>query len=282
MRTALIDADILVYQAAAVSEKVIDWGDGLWTIHAYEEDGIRSIAAQVDRILEATEADDFLMCLSTESNEGFRVQVLPTYKGNRSKTRPPMLRAFLKQYVLDNYKTYLKPTLEGDDILGILMTHPTLIKGEKVCCTLDKDLKTIPGQHYDFGKRLHFTVTPEEAHFYHMQQALSGDTTDGYSGCPSIGTETAIEYLSSGLKEVPYEHVLKSGANKGTSVQRWRKEPAENLWEIVVSLYEKAGLCEEEALVQAQVARICQHQDYDFKKKEVVLWTPKTQTQRTR
>ena len=39
-KIALIDADVLVFQAAVVAEKATDWGDGVWTLHADEGDGL--------------------------------------------------------------------------------------------------------------------------------------------------------------------------------------------------------------------------------------------------
>jgi DNA polymerase-1 len=42
----------------------------------------------------------------------------------------------------------------------------------------------------------------------------------------------------------------------------------------VVAAFESKGLTEEDALVQARVARICRASDYDFKTKEVKLWNP--------
>jgi DNA polymerase-1 len=109
-------------------------------------------------------------------------------------------------------------------------------------------MKTIPGAHYNYGKQESYTVTEDEANWYHLMQALTGDTTDGYPGCPGIGKVTA-------------ERVL-IGEHGGP------------LWPRVVEQYVKKGLSEEVALMNARVARILRHTDYDFKKKEVVLWTP--------
>ena len=38
--------------------------------------------------------------------------------------------------------------------------------------------------------------------------------------------------------------------------------------------FEKKGLTEDDALLQARVARILRASDYDFKKKEPIMWTP--------
>jgi 5'-3' exonuclease len=247
--TALIDADILIYQAAAAAETPVNWGAGIWTLHAFEQDAVRLLSDHYEKIMEKTYATQAIMCISCPSSEGWRKQVLPTYKENRADVRPPMLREFLKEHVRENYTTFERPTLEGDDILGILATkgkkHPD---EEVIVCSLDKDLKTIPGRHYNFGKDSFLEITEDQADYWHLMQALTGDTTDGYKGCPGVGEVTA-EKLLHGITP-------------------------EDRWAVVCKAYEKKGLGEEEALVQARVARICRASDYDFNKKEVKLWNP--------
>jgi DNA polymerase-1 len=41
-----------------------------------------------------------------------------------------------------------------------------------------------------------------------------------------------------------------------------------------VEAYAKKNLTADDALVQARVARILRHTDYNFKTKEPILWTP--------
>jgi len=50
--------------------------------------------------------------------------------------------------------------------------------------------------------------------------------------------------------------------------------PVEKWWEMIVAAYKAKGLGEEVALQNAQVARILQYTDYNFKAKEVILWQP--------
>ena len=256
MTTALVDADILAYQAAATSEQSIQWDDGLWTLHAFESEGERRFDEMLASIVEATKADKVLLALS--DSENWRKAVLPTYKSNRAATRKPLLLKHLKDRALDKYAAYLRPTLEGDDCLGILGTMKKT--GDCIICSLDKDFKTIPGRHYNFGRKEFFEVTLQQADYWHMMQTLTGDTTDGYTGCPGIGPKTA-------------EKILQAALDEGTT----EANPAqlrEIYWQHVVKAYAKAGLSEEEALTQARVARICRNSDYDFKTKQVILWSP--------
>ena len=36
-RVLLIDGDILCYKVALQNEEAINWGEGLWTLHCYED-----------------------------------------------------------------------------------------------------------------------------------------------------------------------------------------------------------------------------------------------------
>lgn len=277
--TALIDGDILVYQAALEAEHEHRWPDGYWTYHANEVDGQQGFQRALDKILDEVKATDFLIALSEPvAALNWRLKVLPTYKSNRKHVRRPLIRRHLNQWVMETFsdRVYLRPGLEGDDVLGILNTHPTLVKGPKLVASIDKDFRTIPGDHYNQKTGERFTVTLEEADRYHMRQTLMGDSTDGYDGCPGVGGTTAEAFLDAPYMSVPYQHVMKSGKRKGTEELRYREEPTDDLWAAIVSLYESKGLSEEVALAQARVARICRHTDYDFKQKKVILWVPPT------
>jgi DNA polymerase-1 len=240
----LIDADVLCYQAVSVNEKEIDWGDGTWTMHTNMEACRTHLVNAVDTLLDEAGCAEPIMAFS--DSENFRKTILPTYKDNRKKTRKPMGYKDLEAFAQDRWQSYTRPTLEGDDILGILATHPKILSGSKVIWSIDKDLKQIPGHHYLMDEVTE--ITPEEGYLFHMMQTLTGDRTDGYDGCPGVGPKKAEKALE-GL-------------------------PQDDWWPAVVETYEKSGLNEAEALIQAQVACICQAHHYDFKKKEVRPWQP--------
>lgn len=249
MRTLLIDGDILVYRITAAAEVPIDWGNDLWTLHADMSECRDALDRQIDMYLEELKADGVVLAFSPDRN--FRYRVYPQYKSHRQGKRKPVTYVPLKAYAHEKYKTFERPDLEGDDVLGILATSPVIVKGEKVIVSLDKDLKTIPGLICDMREPITIQdISEEEADYNHMYQTLIGDTADGYHGCPGIGPKTAEKLLDG----VPKTYA--------------------NMWPVVVQAYEKKGLSEEVALVQAQIARICRRDDYDFKRKEVILWNP--------
>jgi DNA polymerase-1 len=250
LRTLLIDADILAYQFASSAQKqAIKWSPDQTEV---EHDDIADVTPQVDSWLDTIKtklnADALIVCLSCATVDGWRVQLLPTYKAGRGEK--PVLLAQVKQHLRSTYRTFERPTLEADDVMGILATHPTLVQGKKCIVSIDKDMRSIPGWLFDWKKmdKPEF-ITVEEADRTHMMQTLTGDTCDNYKGCPGIGAVKAAALLDA-------ENMC------GTA------------WERVVMRYVSKGLTEADALIQARVARICRSTEYDFLRKEVRLWNP--------
>lgn len=254
-RTLLIDGDTLIYEAAAAHEYEAQWEEWLWTVHGNLTASIQHLDETVAEIRDRLTADDMIVALSDDAR--WRPTVMPEYKGNRRKTRKPVTYKALREYCREVYTVFQRPTLEGDDVLGILATHPQFVKGEKIIVSIDKDMQTIPGLHFNYAhargsedyESFVRSISETQADAYHLLQTLTGDKTDNYPGCPGIGPVKGVKLLEG--------------------------QPLADGWRIVVEAYAKAGLGEEVALQNARVARICRHTDYDFKKKEVVLWQPR-------
>lgn len=247
MRTLLVDADIIAYKIAAREEQAIEWDRDRWTICGDMAEARIAAATYLETLQEELEADFLILALSDDTN--FRKKIFPGYKAGRAPEKKPVLLSPLKEWLAKNYACYRRPNLEGDDVLGILLTSPHIVKGEKILVSLDKDMKTLPGLHAHMEERLVFEVSPREADYRHMLQTLTGDRTDGYPGCPGVGPAKAEKLLA-----------------EGDGVTEW--------WPLVLKAYAKAKLGPKQALLQARLARILRHTDYDFKRKEVKLWNP--------
>jgi 5'-3' exonuclease len=250
VRTILIDADVLAYQSAAACEVATDWGEGYWTWHCDINEVKHAIITGIEKAVQTLNGNDYRLCL-TDSAGNFRRSVLPTYKGNRANVKKPLVLRAIRQWLIDDLGAYFRPGLEGDDCLGIL--HTMGMKGETVVLSIDKDMKTVPGLFCrDLSTEEIVSISESEADYWHLFQTLTGDATDGYSGCPGIGPKKAEAILAPWDAEVDVA----------------------TMWKQIVKVYEKAGLSEEEALVQARVARILRASDYDFNNKRPILWTP--------
>lgn len=241
-RVLLIDADVIAYEACASCEREVEFEPGYFTYHSEFEEVLTTFDLTLANWITALDGDDAKLCL-TDSLGNFRKAVLPTYKGKRSKK--PLALKYLKDFLVENRGAFWRPGLEGDDCMGILATMRTSSTDERIIVSPDKDMMQIPGLMVRWPSTTITPHTSEEADLFHLTQTLTGDPTDGYTGCPGIGPVKAAALLA--------------------------KSPT---WETVVKAYEKAGLTEADALVQARVARILRATDYDFEKKEPILWTP--------
>lgn len=241
-RTVLIDADILCYTIAHINEQPTEFANGLFVLWADSNKAIMDLDEEIDRIVDKVDADDYILCLT--HSENFRKDILPSYKSNRSSNRKPMLLPFLRDHIVKNLRHDVRKGLEGDDLLGIYATHPDL-DGEYVIYSADKDMKTIPALLWNEEDGQIVKVSEEEANRNWLFQTLTGDTTDGYKGCPKVGPVAANKILDEDCS-----------------------------FDAVVKAYEKAGLSKFEAAQQAQVARILRFENYDLETDTIKVWSP--------
>lgn len=245
MTLALIDGDLIAYRSAVVQQKAYNWGDGV-TSNALTGSPQEAIDAALQLTLawaKLARCRDIRVLLTGSGN--FRKRILPSYKANRGTGKPlvyfQVVEAMWARFACDRVDG-----LEADDLMGILLTTPKY--ADAVCVTLDKDLRTIPGRHLNPLKEQKAVVVEEpEANWRWLMQTLMGDTSDGYTGIPKVGPKKAEAILGS-------DRTLTA------------------MWPRVVAAYRKAGLTEDDALLQARVARILRREDYDLTTKEILLW----------
>lgn len=243
----LFDADMFCYSCASSVERPVNWGDGLWTLHAFEDDATNKFDSVIrdvtTRVLDKLNWDgeyEIVMCFSDSKN--FRKDYLPTYKLARGNKSKPVVYYPLKEWIENEYDSISIEYLEADDVLGIMATDPNETS-KIVIVSGDKDMKTIPTTIYNFLQDTLITYTEDESKYWHLYQTLVGDVTDGYSGCPSFGDKTTRKLLD-----------------------------VECSWEAVEAQYIKKGLTAEDALVQARVAKILHYKDYQ--NGSVIDWLP--------
>jgi DNA polymerase-1 len=263
-RTILVDGDIFIYKAAFTSETVVQFDDDNWVSNADEGEARQTFDAMIYALAERLKSDRIVLCLSDPA-ANWRKALYPAYKQQRTKTRRPILLKPLREYAAGitsigklPVKVYARPTLEADDVLGILATHPTLVPGKKCICSIDKDLLQIPGWHHNVDKNETKKVEEYAGDIWHLTQTLVGDVVDNYPGCPGIGPKKAEVLLSNAYKEFPGDPAFDTRL----------------AWGYVRTAFEKKGLTEADALVQARIARICRNTEYDFATKQVKPWSP--------
>lgn len=200
--TPLIDADIVLYEAAYKAQQKDEAGELIPTSveKAYEifdkiiKDICSDVYATEEPILFLTGKGNFRDNLATRS----------VYKGNRTKPKP---------FHYDNLRAYAKATyncretngLEADDLLCIYQ-HGRMEGLDTIICSRDKDLRIQPGMHYSwevkgqprFGpalvkelgalslKRGGKKIFGTGLRFFYSQ-CLTGDSTDNIPGVRGYG-----------------------------------------------------------------------------------------------
>ena len=234
----LIDADFIVYKACAAAESEVDFGDDVILVTSNFDDAYGATKRELTKISNKFgEFSDIILFFSDSKN--FRKQIEKSYKGHRNRKKPCGYKRVINA-LKEKYKVIIKPTLEADDAMGI---YATKFPGNCIVSP-DKDMRQIPGKLYNFDEV--FTVSKEEGAKWHLIQSLAGDQTDGYSGVPGIGVKRATTLFE--------EH--------GYS------------WKTVIKAFEDKDLSEYDAITNARLARILTADDYDFTKKEPILWSP--------
>ena len=236
----LIDADFIVYKSCAAAEDEIDWGDDVILVTSKFSEALKNVRRELDRIA-INFAANAKMILFFSDSKNFRKKIYPDYKGHRNRKKPCGYRRIISE-LAKSYEVIRMPELEADDAMGIYATA----NPGNIIVSPDKDMRQIPGKLYDLKEVV--DITPEEGMQWHFIQTLAGDQTDGYSGVPGLGTKRAASLLDeSGYK-----------------------------WSTIVKAFADKGLDEQEALVNAQLARILQYTDYDFIQRTVIPWCPTT------
>jgi DNA polymerase-1 len=235
--TLLIDGDMLLYKASAGSESLVQWDHDWWILGGNLGEAKDLVSTEIESLLTRFSAKQHFFCLSDQPTV-FRHDLYPAYKAGRS--RKPLVYAALREWATTEFNAIVRPKLEADDVMGIIATQGK----DTVIVSDDKDMLTIPGVHWRMGELI--TTTEDEAFRLFLTQALTGDSTDGYNGCPGIGPVSANKLLE----------------KQGFS------------WETVVGAYRKQGLTEDDALLNARLARILHYTDWDTKTQSVRLWQP--------
>ena len=236
----LIDSDFLAYKAAQACEIGIDFGEDVIIAQSQFSEVLKVFHNELNKVTKAMMEDNFILYFSSTKN--FRKKIYPDYKGHRMK-RKPLGYKRLVNYCKENHNFKLIEGLEADDTIGIEATR--FADPSNIIVSPDKDMRQIPSTLWNLTDDV-TEITKEDGDKWHLIQSLSGDPTDGYSGCPGIGVKRATELL----------------------------DKNENKWEAVCKAYRDRGLSDDDALLNARLAKILRNEDYDHDRNQPILWTP--------
>ena len=227
--------------------------DYAWTYHTRIDYCIKDLVGHLEQLQKHAPNHTQVLCMGHKNN--FRYAIYPRYKSNRRGIRKAAGYGALREWLANNYESVILPNVEADDVLGLMAGPDDLIYSK------DKDLRTIKGVHMEANGEL-TEVTELEANRNFYKQVLTGDSTDGYPGCPMVGASAKL-----------------------FSSPQWQRCYTEgDFWAVVKAQYFKqtAKLFDKHevtdpvrfCLQMARVARILRPGEYDHDKEKPVLWEP--------
>lgn len=217
-RIALIDGDVICYQLAYKNKD--------WPIEYCLADTDDFIADVMTR----SNSDAYEMYLTGSNNFRDTLAVSKPYKGNRKTEKPDHFYP-VKEHLLKRYSAIVAEDCEADDLMGVAQTKADQVNYETIICTVDKDLKMIPGLHYSWRNRDGIIeVTADEGQRFFFTQWLTGDATDNIPGAVGIGIKKATELLEDcTTKQEMYEAVQTGYTAKGHD-EAYMDEQAHLIW----------------------------------------------------
>ena len=170
----LVDGDVVAFRCASSAEN-----DTAGIARARMEE---MLVGMMDDL----QSDRYRIFLSSDRN--FRYELYPDYKANRRDRPRPQFLEDCREHLVKYWQAELSDGWEADDSLGIEASRPLgLEESPPIICSIDKDLKQIPGQHWNFVKKEYEFVTTELGLYRFYRQVLTGDPTDNIPGLKGIG-----------------------------------------------------------------------------------------------
>lgn len=163
------------------------------------------IDALMRRILEDTDSDDYLAVLTGSNN--FRYEIYPEYKANRREKVKPTYLEDSRAHLVTEWGAIVTDGYEADDRLGIEQSQEPF--GTTVICSIDKDLKQVPGYHYNWRKLQSELVSPLDGWKSFYRSLLTGDTTDNIRGVGGIGAVKSARAVNDLTSEFDMYEVCK-------------------------------------------------------------------------
>lgn len=220
----LVDGDILVYRCGFAAEKTKHYVNGelrenkkdaMAYIEFLEEEFgekgeytsevelepvencLQMVRSSLDNIREALDYfGDMRVFLTGEGNFREEVATIKEYKGNRKEARKPHWYDEIRDYLIRRWGAEVVDGQEADDAIGIAAWNSYKECPEySIIASIDKDLRMIPGYHYNWVKGESDYISDLDAMKNFYMQVLTGDATDNIPGIPGIGPVKAARML---------------------------------------------------------------------------------------
>lgn len=161
---AVIDGDWIAYTAACYAENEgFDW------LEERINYDLNDLGSNFDRVAVA---------FSCSRADNFRRDYWNLYKANRDKKPKPRFLKDAMDMLHDKAEMVVeRPRLEADDLMSMMLCQGWC------CIAIDKDMRTVPGWHWNPRKEDNpVEVSEEAAVAFERIQTVTGDSTDNIFG----------------------------------------------------------------------------------------------------
>tara|TARA_B110000285_G_scaffold232121_1_gene302436 strand:+ start:638 stop:1549 length:912 start_codon:yes stop_codon:yes gene_type:complete len=210
------------------------------TLPASQDDVDMIVDTMIKNIVVNSKSTDYIVYLTGSTNFRNEVATLKVYKGNRADSVRPVHYSYIREYIADKHPTITSDNCEADDLCAMRLydefkkAQASKRKSdcEAILCSIDKDLRNIPGHHYNIKSKVSDWVSPKEANRHFALQLLTGDGTDNIPG---------ISFLSDGVKKVGPKTAEKM-IGEATTI--------EELYQAVITVYQEFVVSDWESKLQ--------------------------------
>jgi 5'-3' exonuclease len=201
----LIDADVLQYRCGFAADAQIkreakqsnpDISDeelkALLLETDYEAYALNNVKTVLDYLIDRFNPE-YKIYIHDGGNFRHDLATLKPYKGNRDPNGKPKYYKEIKDYLLDNWSAIPVRGQESDDAIGIEQFDNS--DKYTVIVSTDKDMKMIPGWHFNWVKNELVYQPIKAANNFLFYQMLVGDTSDNIPGINKIGDKRATDLI---------------------------------------------------------------------------------------
>jgi len=222
---AIIDGDVLAYMACESRWKkkakdnisiisLDENGDRIPLQFTKEEDRYyleeswENFKEMLQALLDEVFCEEFLMAVKGENN--YRNAILPTYKMNRHKdpNKQNIFVPTLRKLAVAEDLAIAAHGMEADDLIRIWAEECRAYGIDYIICSIDKDLRCIPGNHFLMRDKKIITINEKSAIRHYYCQLLKGDPTDNVLGVPRVGEIKADRILTACSDEEEYQEAV--------------------------------------------------------------------------
>lgn len=155
-----------------------------------EDKALMLVDVMINDVKARYENHHSVVVLSGPTNFRDSIATRTRYKGNRSGTMPPAHLKALRNHLISK-GAIVSDREEADDVLA----REALADPGSIIVSIDKDLLSVPGRHYNFVSKEETIISAKEATINFYAQVISGDPTDAIPGATGYGPVKARKAL---------------------------------------------------------------------------------------